>query len=196
MKMVRYILLITLVTTLILAAFTVSSAEAQPGMTQQPPGGMNSQTTLKIVSLNFSDDNPMEDDEVIIYVEIINNGYVPVANITVSILLDNVIIKNITDISIAANGSKIIEYIWTSEAGYHNIAVVLNVGGMPLQDTKVNENIIVDKEPIGDVPTLILAIISIFIFILIVVIVPSILSAFQPAKVRSRINILNNRKSK
>lgn len=152
------------------------SADVSSG---QPTGGQPT-SSIQVLNITFSDDAPMEGDDIIISTYIKNNSPTPIVNITVSFLLNNEVLKNITDISLGANESKLIEYEWTTEKGQQNIGVRLYVGGNLIQSPLVNENIYVEQEPLGDIGTLVLAILAIFIFILILVIIPSIWSAIQP----------------
>jgi hypothetical protein len=122
----------------------------------------------------------MEGDSIVISTAIKNNGPTTIENLTVSFLLNNELLKNITDVTLGANETKTIEYEWTTEKGTQNIGVRLYVNGFPLQIPMTTENIYVEQEPIGDIVTLIYAILVIFIFILILVILPSIWSAVQP----------------
>ncbi len=170
------ILVITLILTSILVL--IPSTGAQPGSIMDQPTGMG--TEVKVLNITFSDDDPMEGDKIVISTYIKNNGPSPVTNITVSIILNNEIIKNITDVTLEANESKLIEYEWTTDKGQQNIGVLLYVNGFPIQNSMVYNSIYVEQEPLGDVATLFFAIIIIFVFVLSLVILPSILTAIRP----------------
>jgi hypothetical protein len=145
----------------------------------QPTGGQPT-SSFQVLNITFSDDAPREGDDIIISTYIKNNSPLPIDNLTVSFILNNEVLKNITDISIGVNESKLVEYEWATEKGQQNIGVILYKDGNLIQTPMVNENIYVEQQPLGDIGTLVLAILVIFIFVLILVILPSILSALQP----------------
>ena len=79
--------------------------------------------------------------------------------------MNNGVLTNITDITLGLNETRPFEYEWTTEKGQQNIGVKLYVDGNLIQTPMVNENIYVEQEPLGDIGTLVLAILVIFIFI-------------------------------
>ena len=112
---------------MVLGSFPVSCAQPQNGMNQGPTDDMDSEPSLKIIGLNFSDDNPMEEDEVTVYFQVLNNGNVTINNIIVTIYLDNVIIENITNLTVAPNSLEPNEYKWTAEAGIYAVKAAPDV---------------------------------------------------------------------
>ena len=145
------------------------------------PMGNQPTNNIQVLNITFSDDTPMEKDIIIISTYIKNNGSTPITNLTVTFLLNNQeVIKNVTDITVGINESKLVKCEWTTEKGTQNIGIRLYVNGNPIQIPMLTENIYVEQEPLGDIETLIYAILVIFIFILTLVILPSIWSAVQP----------------
>jgi hypothetical protein len=145
----------------------------------QPTEGQPA-NNIQVLNITFSDDAPMEGEDIVISTYIKNNSPKTVTNITVSFLLNNEVLTNISGITLGINESKLVEYEWTTEKGQQNIGVRLYMNGYLIQTPLVNEKIYVEQEPLGDIGTLVLAILTIFIFILILVILPSIWSAVQP----------------
>ncbi len=123
------IFLIIMVLTSILVFLPTNNAQ-QGGQ----PSGMEPE--VKVINVTFSDDEPMEEDKIKISTYIKNNNPNPIENITVSLLLNNEVLKNITDISLGANETKLVEYEWTTEKGQQNIGVILYKGGNLIQSPR------------------------------------------------------------
>jgi hypothetical protein len=173
----------TFVTTIIIAILlsvilmTFLNASAQNGGMQVPP----SQAPIKITELSFSDDEPLEDSEITIFATVLNSGPLTVTNITFSFYLDHEIIRNITDISINTNESIIVNMTWVAKKWNHNISVMASIDDTPLKDSMVGRDIYVEAKPIGDISSLVLALMIIFIILIGTVFIPSIWMALTNA---------------
>lgn len=166
------IIIITLIFSAILG--TISSAVAQNGNYQGPPTGMESTIPIKITNITFSDDNPTEGDEITISSNVMNNGPTPIRNVTITFYRDYEELRNVTDITLEANSSTIVEITWLAEKWNHNISVMASIEDTPLKGTTTSKEIYVNAKPIGDIFTLIYALILIILVVLGTTIVPSI----------------------
>ena len=129
------------------------------------------QLDIEIISLSFSEITPIEGEEIIIYIEILNNGSFSVNNLTIMVYVDGEQIDNISSIDIMNKTSVIVESIWLSEGGTHIISAIARIEGIPLTNEPYSEEITVT---IGDVFSLIIALLVIGVTILGISIVPSI----------------------
>lgn len=127
--------------------------------------------SVGISNMTFSDTNPSDGDVVTISVTIFNNGTFPVSNITLTFYVDYGEIGNTTGINLEANSSSIQEINWTAESGTHTISAILSVNGIPLPNTEISSEIDV---ALGDVNTLIGALILIIAVVFIAPLAPSI----------------------
>jgi hypothetical protein len=138
------------------------------------PNNMEQTIPLEITEISFSDDDPLEDDEITIFATISNTGPVNISNITISYYVDFEVIKNITNYEIGGNESHTINITWKAEKWTHNITVMLTIDDTPLKDTSLSKYISVEAKPIGDFITLVAALILIFVIVSVIVILPSI----------------------
>lgn len=157
-----------------LTALVLSSVSAQLG--QELPSDLQN---VGINSIAFSTDTPKEGDEITIFAEVVNNGALPVNDITVSIYVDSESIANTSSVAVEPNASMIIESKWTSEGGVHTITAIANVNGVPTEPCSEEITII-----IGDVPSLVMA--------LLVVVGVVLLASISPSIVNRPKNMLNS----
>lgn len=176
-----FVKMITIFFLLSAILMTCPNGSAQNGGMQVPP----SQAPIKITELSFSDDKPQEDSKIAIFATVLNNGPMMVTNITVSFYLDYKITRNITDISINANESIIVNMTWVAEKWNHNISVMVSLDDTPLKDSMISQDIYVEAKPIGDISSLVLALVIIFIILIGTAFIPSIWMALTkvPKKV-------------
>ncbi len=171
---------IILLVTIILSIISVlpTTVGQQDGM-PMAPSGQEPAIDLQITDLTFSDDEPLEDDEIVISATIANNGSNQIDNLTIIFLLDNKELRSLTGLVVEANDSLEVNITWTAEKWNHIIGAMLSIGETPLQNTLVTEEISVESKPIGDVRTLILGLIFVFIIIFIISTLPSVWQAIK-----------------
>ena len=167
----RILLMVSTLLALCVAAWIVSPAIAQSGEAQNPP--QNPQLDIEIIDISFSDSAPKEGEEIVVYVEILNNGSVSVSNITITVYVDGEEIENISDIDVEANTSVIVESKWSSEGGTHTISAIISIEGTPITKEPYGEEITVT---IGDAPSLVIALLIIGAVILGTSISPSFIN--------------------
>jgi len=148
---------------------TMPSTSAQNGdmQTQLPD--------IKITDITFSNEEPVEDEEITISANVLNNGSMPASNITITFFLDNEEIWNVTDLIIDANESMFVNITWMTEKWDHNISAMLSIDDVKLMNTMIGKYIYVEAKPIGDIPSLIYALILIMMVVFGTAVVPSIL---------------------
>ena len=122
---------------------------------------------IKIMNITFSDDEPVEDEEITIYTTVLNNGSKIMSNITITFFQDYEDMGNITDITIEAKEFVTVNITWIAEKWGHNISVMISIGNTPLTNTKIGKDIYVDAKPIGNIQSLVLTLIIIFVIYLI-----------------------------
>ena len=146
-----------------------------PPISAENGGKQASTPDIKITSIAFSDDEPVEGEEITIFATVLNNDSMPVNNITITFYVDFKAMGNATDITIKANESIIVNITWVAEKWNHNISAILSIGNAPLLDTQTGKDIFVEAEPIGDISSLVYALILIMAVVFGTAIVPSIL---------------------
>jgi hypothetical protein len=145
-----------------------------------PGSGQGAQFDLNITNIAFSDDNPMEGDEVTITATLVNNGTRAVEDVTVNFQLDQQAIGNVTGISIGAGETRDASIAWTAEKWGHSVTGVVIMGGNPLMNTALTVEIEVQAEPIGDTASLFLVLGILALFIIAAIITPSIWFRIRP----------------
>ena len=154
-------------------------AIAQNGSMQPTNNGMRPALDITIYEIEFSDDDPKEDDVITISVTIQNNESFRIENLTV-IFLDNMDqLDVINGITIEANQTLSVDYTWTAEKWDHKIGAMLGIDETPLENTVTYKDISVEAKPIGDVITIVIALLSIFIVIFLIAILPSLIRALR-----------------
>ena len=163
----------------ILNIFPTSSAQDNGMSRLQPNMSSNGELLfdVKISELDFSDTEPIEDEEVTIFVTVVNNGTFPVTNLTVIFSIDNEELGRQNGISLEVNGSKLVEYNWTAEKWAHSIGAILSIDETPIKESMVVGELTVEAKPMGDISYLILMLASIFIIILLITLAPSLYAA-------------------
>ena len=129
----------------------IQSVSAQDGnmQMQQPANGVKPIVDITIAEIEFSDDKPMEDDEVTIFVTIKNNESFAIENISV-IFLDNTDqLDIINGITIDGYQTLTVDYTWTAEKWDHKIGAMLSIEKTPLENTVTYKDISVEAKPIG-----------------------------------------------
>jgi hypothetical protein len=132
---------------------------------------------IEISDIQFSDTDAIEGQDVTISITIENmNSTMAVENITLSLYLDYDIAHNFTDISLDAGESASFNYTWDSESGTHNVTAMLVYNEMPLPDTQVSEELEIG---LGDVGTVVLALLIVALAVLLVAILPSMFAVMR-----------------
>ncbi|MCK5560971.1 MAG: hypothetical protein KAJ51_10275 [Thermoplasmata archaeon] len=164
----------TIITALIFIVILVSMP-----LTSSQNGGMQvpsspSPPPIEITGITFSNSEPLEGEEITIYVTVLNNGSTKVDNIAISFIIDSEELGKNAGITIEANESLTVDHTWTAEKWNHNVAAMVSIGDTPLQNSLVLRELFVDGKPIGDIPSLILAFIIILIVVIGVTVIPSV----------------------
>ena|GEM_PF-978867 len=80
---------------------------------------------LKIVKVEFSNQNPSEKELITINVFVSNNGDMPANNVKVGFYVDNVFVSNSTAISVLPAGKDgVVVFVWYAEPGTHTLRFV------------------------------------------------------------------------
>ena len=164
-KEIKKMLLITTVTVLAFTALLTMPFTSAQKM-QEP------QIDIYISDITFSNDEPADGDVITISATIVNNASFDVNNISISFYVDYEEIGNKTGINMEANGTAIQNIEWIAESGDHTISAILSIDDMALMDTQTSEDIFVT---LGDISTLIYALLLIILIIFGTAVVPSIL---------------------
>jgi len=159
-------LISTLAFVMTLVTLVLSSVSAQIG--QELPSDLQN---VGVNSITFSTDTPKEGDKITIFAEVVNNGSLPVNDITVSVYVDSESIANTSSVTVEPNTSMIIESEWISEGGVHAITIIADVNGVPTEPYSEEITVI-----IGDVPSLVMALLVVVGVVLLASISPSIVN--------------------
>jgi hypothetical protein len=160
---------------LLLATVVPCSGQAQPPV--EPGTGL---PDIAVVNISLSSPSPLEDEEVRITALIASNETLPVGNITVHFLVDQVEIGNATSVNLAAEGRRDISTNWTAVKWDHIVTITLDVGGIPILGGALSVVFSVKAEPIGNVSTLVYALASVIIILLAIAIAPSVKARLVP----------------
>jgi hypothetical protein len=134
---------------------------------------VQNQPNIEIFDITFSKSEPIEGEEISIFIEIKNNGVVSVQDLTITIYVDSESITNITNIIIEGSDSEIVESKWSSEGGTHIISAMASINNIPVTRELYSEEITVT---IGDIPSLLISFLIIGMVILIIAISPSMVN--------------------
>jgi len=157
--------------------FLVGAGLPQAVAQSTPRSSHGAQSGLNITQVTFSDDNPMEGEEITITATLTNNGSSTVDNVTVSFQVDQRdVIGNVSGITIGPDEARDASIRWVAEKWDHAIAAVVLVDGAPLMDVAQTAEIAVRAEPIGDIQSLFLALGIIMLTVVAAVMAPSIWS--------------------
>lgn len=142
-------------------------------------GGPISQPDIKVENIGFSDEEPMEDDNITINATVRNNSTIPIQNATLVFLVNGQEIGNISDIALASDGSETYETSWKTEPGIHNVTAVLKIDGTLIRDSAASKELVVDPKPVGDVSTLLISLGVIALLVLVTSLLYSIVQAIR-----------------
>lgn len=137
---------------LILSLLVVPLVEGQ-NMEQPTPRAPD----IEVKKIEFSHDEPMEDDNITITATVQNNWYVPIQDVTMLILVDNMEIDNVSGIELEKGETGTYEVSWKAGAGIHNVSAVLRYQGEIIPESTASEELTVDPKPIGDVSSLLIS---------------------------------------
>lgn len=162
--------LLMLLSLIIFAGLSICVSAARngmPGMEQGVPG-------LELKNLTFSDDEPMEDDEILITVIIAGNG-TPINNMTIIFTVDNMEVGKAAGQNILPNGSLELSVTWVARAGTHAVNVSALMEGAKAPVSLGGAEIQVEAKSMGDIWTLIFALVGFGVLIMIATAFPGIL---------------------
>lgn len=151
------------------SVFIIGLVEGQSTSQTQP-----FQPDLKVKNLQFSDDEPNEDDNITISADVINNSTMPLQRLTLVFLIDGQEISNVSGIGLNPGESKSFDVHWGAESGFHNVSALLKYQGVVLRDSVASKDIGVEPDPIGDIPSLLVSIAMIIIFVFATLVLQSV----------------------
>jgi hypothetical protein len=153
------------------AVLSASLAQIPPGPALPP--------SVKLGNITFSIENPLEGETLQIQSSITSNQTIPLSNLTVHLLIDQVEIGNITDVVLEPMENKSIIFDWEADKWTHVIMLSVEQGSSPIPGAIVIESITVEAKPVGDLKTLIFYLVLISIFILGITVSPSLIAHFR-----------------
>lgn len=163
----------TLVTMFIMALALSAILGAIPSASAQEDAPLDIQ-----VNITLSNDKPMEGEEITIYVTVLNNESMRLDNLTINIFHGENI-ENATRmlVTLDAKESVTVNTTWVTEKWGQSVAVIVGIGddNALLLNTMAFKEIWVEENPIGDIPTLIFALVLIIVAIFVIAMVPSLL---------------------
>ena len=161
---------------------TILACAIIPGITYvvSQGSGMQAQSmNLNITNITFSDNEPVEGEEIEITAILVNSEFRRLSNISVEFKLDNSELGNVTDIILEPNESRNISITWKAENWEHNVNAMVRMGGIPLVNTMTGREIYVEAKPIGDQSSLVYVLILIVLVVLVTAITPSIITRIK-----------------
>ncbi|MBU4189657.1 MAG: hypothetical protein KJ886_01490 [Candidatus Thermoplasmatota archaeon] len=126
---------------------------------------------VKVINIMFSNDNPLEGEEVNITAVIWSNS---TTNVTIIFLCDMSPIGNQTNLTIEAGKNITVNITWKAIRWNHEISVMVNIDNVPLKNSTLSKNISVRAKEIGNIPIVILALFVIVVVIIVIAITPSL----------------------
>ncbi|MEW5936403.1 MAG: CARDB domain-containing protein [Candidatus Thermoplasmatota archaeon] len=186
MKDIKEVKMQVFVTMMMLALTFSVTLVSTPSISAKNGGKQVSPPDIKITNITFSDDTPVEGEEITIYATVLNNDSMPVGNVTITFYVDSKALGNATDITIKANESIISNITWVAEKWTHNISVMASIGDAQLMNTRIGKEIYADARPIGDTRSLVLALIIIFIIVIGTSFIPSIWESIINVRMKVR----------
>ncbi len=165
---------ILLLLVLMSSLFLVPSAKGQSS-------GQNpiTQPDIKVEKIEFSDGEPMEDDNITITVTVKNNDTMPLQGLTLVFLVDDAEIENISNIRIGAGESKTYKISWKAEGGVHGVSAVLKYNDVMIRKSANNQKLSVKPKPVGDVNSLLLSLGVIAVTVLLTNLIYSVIKALR-----------------
>ena len=161
---------LTLISLTLIVGLSTDVSTAQngmPGMEQRVPG-------LELKSLTFSDDEPMEDEDILITIIIVGNG-TQINNLTIIFTVDNMEVGKAAGRNIPPNGSLELSVTWVARTGTHAVNVSVLMEGARAPVLLGGAEIEVEARSMGDIWTLILALAGFGVLIMIATAFPGIL---------------------
>lgn len=116
------------------------------------------QPEIIVESIEFSEDKPMEDENITITATVKNNGSIPLEGLTLVFLVDNMEISNISNVNVEAGQSNTYEINWQTESGVHSVSAVLEYNGVMIQQSMNFRQLSVKPKPVGNVSSLLISI--------------------------------------
>jgi len=143
--------------------------------------GQVAQIGLNVTSISFSNDNPMEGQQITITATLFNTGSRAVDNATINFQMDQQqAIGNVTGISIGAGETENVSITWIAEKWDHAITGMILIAGTPLINSVLTVGIEVRAEPIGDTTSIFLTLGAIVLIVVAAIITPSIWFKIRP----------------
>jgi len=146
-----------------------------PCLCQMPPD-QGLAPVIYLENITFSDDSPLEGEMIKISSRIYSNQSIPLGTISVRLLVDQVEVGNITGIVLDTSAGESIDFEWVAEKWTHIVTITAEQGSSPIPTAIVSDSITVEAEPIGDLNTLVSLLSGIALFIMVIVISPSIIA--------------------
>ena len=160
---------VLIVSLLILATMVPCGGQGQPPVQPGVP-----LPDVAVLNISLSPSSFREGDEVRIVAQVGSNETMPVGNITVHFLVDQLEIGNVTSVNLEPGGGREVSTNWTAVKWDHLVTATLDVGGMPVLAGSLTRVFSVEAEPIGNVLTLVYALAFVIIVLLLVAIAPSV----------------------
>ena len=150
-------------------------------------GQMNEQNPIAqpdiiVESIEFSDDKPMEDDNITITATVKNNGSIPLEGLTLVFLVDNMEISNISNVNVDPGQSKTYEINWKTKSGVHSVSAVLEYNGVMIQQSMNFQQLSVKPKPVGNVSSLLLSIAIIAVAVVLTNLFYSVIKAVRMSR--------------
>jgi len=140
----------------------------------------SAQTDIKITNITFSNDKPLEGEEITIYATVLNNESIRVSNITIQFfIMSEIEQRKIMNLTLEAKESLTVNITWIAKKWEHTVMVGVSiVEDTILMGSMMEKKIWVEAKPVGDLPTLGLALMAIFAIVLGATCVPSVKEKF------------------
>ncbi|MCK4614378.1 MAG: hypothetical protein KAU14_06215 [Thermoplasmata archaeon] len=173
---VNYTIQMFLAIASILVIMMIAVTIAGPSVQAQQSGYPSEGPDIRITGIEFSEDKPEENTEVTIYATVENAGDVQMDNITVVVNISGDIIGETIGLSLAANESRTLEYVWTTESGGHKVSAYATVDGIVISTSANSEVLSVN---VGNVSTPLFALIFVAVVVVVMAVAPSVLTVFR-----------------
>jgi len=143
-------------------------------------GGQPPQMDISITDIGLSDPEPVQDDEVTVTATVVSNMTGPIHNVTVVFSVNRQVVGNVSGLTLMPGTPLEASINWTASTGINLVTAKVVVQGMPLDDSTASIEVYVEPKPVGDVSTLLYALLAIAIVVLGMAMGPSILSRLMP----------------
>jgi len=140
----------------------------------------SAQTDIKITDVTFSNDEPVEGEEITVYATVLNNESIRVSNITIQFfIMSEIEQRKIMNLTLEAKESLTVNITWIAKKWEHTVMVGVSiVEDTILMGSMMEKKIWVEAKPVGDLPTLGLALMAIFAIVLGATCIPSVKEKF------------------